>query len=235
MGTVTSPAAQAAKSSSVHSYVVRAMIAIRSPARSPSAISPFATARTSAAKSAALTSCQAPSASLRLRTGSAGASRALSNGISASDPRRTAGANLGTETSSTRPSGPRFFVGSTRTGPGGVVVVAGAEGGVDTCGSSFWGVGRVGAPGRPSGRYCGQGGYSSLRAGRARLSQSRTAPRSCHGFHSRRGCRSRHSSHVRTAAAAVTAHGRTAAAADAAPTAVPGSPSPPARRPRRSR
>ncbi|SCG07880.1 hypothetical protein GA0115255_1232015, partial [Streptomyces sp. Ncost-T6T-2b] len=35
MGTVTRPAAHAAKSSSVHSYVVRAMIATRSPARQP--------------------------------------------------------------------------------------------------------------------------------------------------------------------------------------------------------
>ncbi len=152
MGTVTRPAAQDAKSSSVHSYVVRAMIAIRSPPRRPSAIRPLATARTSAANSVAVTSCQLPSGCLRLSTASEGASRALSNGISASEPRRTGGANAGTETCWTLPSAALTFVGSTRTGAEGAGEGAG---GVDTCGSST--SGSCGSPGADDGRRWGLG------------------------------------------------------------------------------
>ncbi len=75
-GTVTAPALQTAKSSSVHSYRVRDISPTRSPGRTPEAISPFAAERTSARKAAALTSCQRPS-TLRPMTVTSGRCAAL--------------------------------------------------------------------------------------------------------------------------------------------------------------
>jgi hypothetical protein len=62
------------------------MIAMRSPGARPSTIRPFATASTCAANSVAVTSSQAPSAFFLLRTAAFGATVALSNGMSASEP-----------------------------------------------------------------------------------------------------------------------------------------------------
>ncbi len=115
MGTVTRPAAQAAKSRSVHSYLVRAMIATRSPGIRPSLIRPFATASTCWANSAAVRSTQRPSSVRRLITRCSGAACALSNGRSASEPWVTGGTSGGTDTSRTSPSS-RTISGSTSTG-----------------------------------------------------------------------------------------------------------------------
>ncbi len=59
-GTVTAPALQIAKSSSVHSYRVRDIRATRSPGCTPEAIRPLAADLTSARKAAEVTSCQVP-------------------------------------------------------------------------------------------------------------------------------------------------------------------------------
>lgn len=109
--------AQAAKSSSVHSYVVRAMMAIRSPGISPSPINPLASASTSSANAFAVTSNQSPSGPFRLSTTWAGASLALSNGMSASEPCVIGATSGGTDASRTTPSS-RLRSGSTRAGAG---------------------------------------------------------------------------------------------------------------------
>ena len=59
-GRSAAPAAQTAKSSTVHSYLVRAISATRPPGSTPGAISPLATASTSPANSAAVTGSPAP-------------------------------------------------------------------------------------------------------------------------------------------------------------------------------
>ena len=66
-----------AKSKIVHSYLVRAMIATRSPALIPEAINPFATERISSSNSLAVTGCQ-PSPNGRDATMRSGSNQARS-------------------------------------------------------------------------------------------------------------------------------------------------------------
>ena len=61
MGTVTPPAIQIAKSESIHSKLVPAMIATRSPGARPQAMRPAATSVTWVASCACVTGTQAPS------------------------------------------------------------------------------------------------------------------------------------------------------------------------------
>ncbi len=70
-GTVTAPADQIAKSSSVHSYRVRDITPTRSPGSTPEAIRPLAALCTSVRNCAAVRSVQPPSA-LRLSTATSG-------------------------------------------------------------------------------------------------------------------------------------------------------------------
>jgi hypothetical protein len=82
---VTAPAAQIAKSQSVHSYRVRAIRATRSPVATPCARSPRARVSTSVANSRAVTSVQVPPTRRRNMT-SWGVVVAISATMSAMDP-----------------------------------------------------------------------------------------------------------------------------------------------------
>src|SRR5664279_2503448 len=90
------PAVQIAKSASVHSYRVLLMIATRCPRPIPEAISPLATALTSARKSAFVTSTQVPDDSV-LKATASGARVALRTGRSERFPLTCGVTSGGTE------------------------------------------------------------------------------------------------------------------------------------------